>query len=105
MRCCAAPATNFFDGMAGNIAGIDARLSPDLDDGDIARFSPAASGWSASRSGTPSASTTRSKARAVSPMQRKTPARAISSSSSTAIPQHDAARLTRIGNELATLPL
>ncbi len=29
---------NFFDGMAGNIAGIDARLSPDLDDDDIARF-------------------------------------------------------------------
>jgi hypothetical protein len=29
---------NFFDGMAGNIAGIDARLSPDLNDGDIAEF-------------------------------------------------------------------
>ena len=29
---------NFFDGMAGNIAGIDARLSPDLANGDIARF-------------------------------------------------------------------
>lgn len=29
---------NFFDGMAGNIAGIDARLSPDLEDGDIAQF-------------------------------------------------------------------
>jgi hypothetical protein len=29
---------NFFDGMAGNIAGIDARLSPDLADGDIAQF-------------------------------------------------------------------
>ena len=36
---------NFFDGMAGNIAGIDARLSPDLGDEDIAQFlaeSPAA---------------------------------------------------------------
>ena len=32
------------------------------------------------------------------------PARAISSSSSTAIPKHDAARLIRIGKELATLP-
>ncbi|MDF0491967.1 hypothetical protein [Bradyrhizobium yuanmingense] len=31
-------ATNFFDGMAGNAAGIDARLSPDLSDGDITRF-------------------------------------------------------------------
>ena len=29
---------NFFDSMIGNIAGIDARLSPDLADGDIARF-------------------------------------------------------------------
>ena len=36
--------------------------------------------------------------------QTKTPARAISSSSSTAIPRHDAARLIRIGKELATLP-
>ena len=29
---------NFFDGMAGNIAGIDAGLSPDLANGDIAQF-------------------------------------------------------------------
>ena len=29
---------NFFDGMAGNIAGINARLSPDLRDDDIAVF-------------------------------------------------------------------
>ncbi|MBR1202089.1 MULTISPECIES: hypothetical protein [unclassified Bradyrhizobium] len=29
---------NFFDGMTGNIAGIDARLTPDLDDAAIARF-------------------------------------------------------------------
>ncbi|MDO8401654.1 MAG: hypothetical protein Q7T45_27980 [Bradyrhizobium sp.] len=29
---------NFFDGMAQNIAGINARLSPDLGDADIAQF-------------------------------------------------------------------
>ena len=29
---------NFFDGMAQNIAGIDARLSPDLGEADIAQF-------------------------------------------------------------------
>lgn len=29
---------NFFDGMAGNIAGIDARMSPDISDDDIALF-------------------------------------------------------------------
>jgi hypothetical protein len=30
--------TNFFDGMAGNIAGVDARLSRDLGDDDVAQF-------------------------------------------------------------------
>lgn len=30
--------TNFFDGVAANIAGIDARLSPDLSNDDITRF-------------------------------------------------------------------
>ncbi|MBR1065429.1 hypothetical protein [Bradyrhizobium liaoningense] len=30
--------TNFFDGMAGNVAGIDARLSPELKETDIAQF-------------------------------------------------------------------
>ena len=30
--------TNFFDGMAGNVAGIDARLSADLANHDIAQF-------------------------------------------------------------------
>ena len=29
---------NFFDGMAGNIAGVDARLSPDVSDDDLAQF-------------------------------------------------------------------
>jgi hypothetical protein len=33
-----AVATNFFEGMAANIAGIDARLTPDLSDGEIAAF-------------------------------------------------------------------
>src|ERR1700704_5570467 len=33
-----ATGTNFFDGMAGNIAGLDARLSRDLSDADISRF-------------------------------------------------------------------
>jgi L-alanine-DL-glutamate epimerase-like enolase superfamily enzyme len=31
-------AANFFDGMAANIAGLDARLSPDLVSDDISRF-------------------------------------------------------------------
>jgi hypothetical protein len=35
LRCLGA---DFFDGMAGNVAGIDARLSPDLGDDDITQF-------------------------------------------------------------------
>jgi hypothetical protein len=35
LRCAS---VNFFDGMAGNVAGIDASLSPDLRDDDIAQF-------------------------------------------------------------------
>jgi hypothetical protein len=33
-----AVATNFFDGMAANVMGIDARLTPDLTGGDVATF-------------------------------------------------------------------
>ena len=35
LRCTGA---SFFDGMAANIAGVDARLSRDLGDGDVAQF-------------------------------------------------------------------
>jgi hypothetical protein len=35
LRCAG---VNFFDGMAGNIAGLDARLTPDLHDADISTF-------------------------------------------------------------------
>ena len=35
LRCAG---VNFFDGMADNIAGVDARLSRDLDDEDLSRF-------------------------------------------------------------------
>jgi len=35
LRCCD---VDFFDGMAGNIAGVNSRLSRDLDDGEISRF-------------------------------------------------------------------
>ncbi|MDH2380459.1 hypothetical protein [Bradyrhizobium sp. CER78] len=33
-----AASANFFDGMAGNIAGIDARLTQDIDDAAVVRF-------------------------------------------------------------------
>jgi hypothetical protein len=35
LRCVGA---NFFDGMAANISGVDARLSRDLENGDVAQF-------------------------------------------------------------------
>ena len=35
LRCAG---TNFFDGMAANIAGVDARLSRDLADADVSQF-------------------------------------------------------------------
>ena len=35
LRC---TGTNFFDGMAANIAGVDARLSRDLGDADVSQF-------------------------------------------------------------------
>lgn len=35
LRC---TATNFFDGMAANIAGVDARLARDLSDADVSKF-------------------------------------------------------------------
>ena len=67
-------------------------------------FSPAASGWSASRSATPSASTTRSKARAASPTRSENAGARYFKLKLNGDPEHDAARLIRIGKELATLP-
>ena len=88
MRCCAGWASNFFDGMARNIAGIDARLSPDLGDADIAQFLAAASAAGARRD--PAHRRHGRQGRRRGRRRRpstKTPARAISSSSSTAIPK------------------
>jgi hypothetical protein len=77
---------NFFDGMAANIAGIDARLSPDLRDEDIAQFLAGRRRLERVAIRHTVGMDDRSRARAASPTRRKMPARAISSSSSTAIP-------------------
>ena len=63
-----------------------------------------ASGWSASRSGIPSAWTIRSKARAVSPIPHENAGARYFKLKLNGDPEADAARLIRIGNELATLP-
>ncbi len=77
---------NFFDGMAANIAGIDARLSPDLAKKTLRGFWRNAAAANASRSAIPSASTIKSRARAASPTHTKIPVRATSNSNLPAIP-------------------
>jgi hypothetical protein len=95
---------NFFDGMNGNIAGIDARLSPDLRDEDIAQFLARCRrldrvairhtvGLDDRIEGTGG----------VADRHETTDARYFKLKLN-GDPDADAARLTRIGNELATLP-
>ena len=95
---------NFFDGMAQNIAGIDARLSPDLRDDDIAQFLAGRQrlervairhtvGLDDQVEGTGG----------VADANENAGARYFKLKLN-GDPQHDAARLIRIGSELATLP-
>jgi L-alanine-DL-glutamate epimerase-like enolase superfamily enzyme len=95
---------NFFDGMTQNIAGIDAGLSPDLRDEDIAQFLAGRRrlervairhtvGLDDKVEGAGSVADTGENACA-----------RYFKLKLNGDPEHDAARLTRIGNELATLP-
>jgi L-alanine-DL-glutamate epimerase-like enolase superfamily enzyme len=94
---------NFFDGMAGNVAGIDARLSPDLENQDIAQFLARSRrldrvairhtvGLDDRIEGTCGVADTSENAGA-----------RYFKLKLNGDPDADAARLTRIGNELATL--
>src|SRR6267378_6905165 len=94
---------NFFDGMAANIAGIDARLSPDLRDDDIAQFLARCRrlprvairhtvGLDDKVEGAGGAADARENAGA-----------RYFKLKLNGDPEHDAARLIRIGNELARL--
>ncbi|MCA6110118.1 hypothetical protein [Bradyrhizobium cenepequi] len=95
---------NFFDGMAQNIAGIDARLSPDLSDEEI-------SGFLAGRK-----RLDRVAIRHTVGLDDKVEGEGGVADPKESVgaryfklklngdPEHDAARLIRIGNELATLP-
>ena len=95
---------NFFDGMAGNIAGIDARLSPDLESEDIAQFLGRCQrlervairhtvGLDDRVEGTGGVADTKENSGA-----------RYFKLKLNGDPEYDAARLIRIGNELATLP-
>ncbi|HEV3499962.1 MAG TPA: hypothetical protein VGZ92_06535 [Bradyrhizobium sp.] len=95
---------NFFDGMAGNIAGIDARLSPDLEHDHIAQFLARCRrlervairhtvGLDDQVEGRGGVADTRENAGA-----------RYFKLKLNGDPEHDASRLIRIGKELATLP-
>jgi hypothetical protein len=95
---------NFFDGMNGNIAGIDARLSPDLRDEDIAQFLARCQRLDrvALRHTVGLDDQIEGKG-GVADRHENSDARYFKLKLN-GDPQADAARLTRIGNELATLP-
>jgi hypothetical protein len=98
--------TNFFDGMAGNIAGIDARLSPDLNDGDITRFLVLANQHRSERVAirhTVGLDDNVEGEGGVADPKENAGARYFKLKLG-GNPEADAARLTRIGRELATLP-
>jgi hypothetical protein len=95
---------NFFDGMNGNIAGVDARLSPDLRDEDIAQFLARCRRLDrvALRHTVGLDDQIEGKG-GVADKHENSDARYFKLKLN-GDPQADAARLTRIGNELATLP-
>jgi hypothetical protein len=95
---------NFFDGMAGNIAGIDARLTPDLRDHDISAFLAMRRRLErvAVRHTVGLDDQVEGKG-GVADAKENTGARYFKLKLN-GDPDADAARLTRIGNELAALP-
>lgn len=101
LRC---TATNFFDGMAGNIAGIDARLSRDLADSDVSTFLAERRRLErvAIRHTVGMDDTVEGEGGVADPQE--TAGARYFKLKLNGDPQHDAGRLVRIGNELATLP-
>jgi hypothetical protein len=98
-----ATATNFFDGMAQNIAGIDARLSPDLGNDDIARFLGRCRRLErVAIRHTVGLDDQVEGAGGVTDAHENSGARYFKLKLN-GDPEHDAARLIRIGSELATL--
>ncbi|MCA6121125.1 hypothetical protein J6500_04285 [Bradyrhizobium sp. WSM 1704] len=94
---------SFFDGMAANIAGVDARLSPDLDDIAVSRFLAAREplGRVAIRHTVGMDDRIEGEG-GVADLRENAGARYFKLKLN-GDPAHDAARLARIGKELATL--
>jgi hypothetical protein len=95
---------NFFDGMNGNIAGVDARLSPDVRDEDIAQFLARCHRLDrvAIRHTVGLDDQIDGKGGVADPHENS--AARYFKLKLNGDPEADTARLTRIGNELATLP-
>jgi L-alanine-DL-glutamate epimerase-like enolase superfamily enzyme len=95
---------NFFDGMAQNIAGIDARLSPDLRDDDITQFLGRCQPLDrVAIRHTVGMDDRIEGAGGIADTKENAGARYFKLKLN-GNPEADAARLVRIGNELATLP-
>lgn len=95
---------NFFDGMAQNVAGLDARLSPDLRDDDIAQFLAGRRRLErVAIRHTVGLDDQVEGEGGVADRRENSGARYFKLKLN-GDPQADAARLIRIGNELATLP-
>jgi hypothetical protein len=95
---------NFFDGMNGNIAGIDARLSPDLQDEDIAQFLGRCRRLDRVALRHTVGLDDRIEGAGGVADRHETAAARYFKLKLNGDPDADAARLIRIGNELATLP-
>jgi L-alanine-DL-glutamate epimerase-like enolase superfamily enzyme len=99
-----AAGANFFDGMAANISGIDARLSRDLGNDDIAQFLSARKRLErVAIRHTVGMDDTIEGEGGVADISENAGARYFKLKLN-GDPVHDAERLTRIGRELATLP-
>ena len=99
-----ATGVNFFDGMAANIAGIDARLSRDLGDEDISRFLAGRQRLErVAIRHTVGMDDTIEGEGGVADAHENAGARYFKLKLN-GDPAHDSQRLTRIGRELATLP-
>ena len=95
---------NFFDGMAANIAAIDARLSPDIANEDITRFlAQSRRRERVAIRHTVGLDDTVEGAGGVADPHENSGARYFKLKLA-GNPENDAARLVRIGRELATLP-
>lgn len=101
LRCAG---VNFFDGMAANIAGVDAGLSRDLSDGDVSQFLAGRERLErvASRHTVGMDDKVEGEG-GVADVRENAGARYFKLKLN-GDPEHDAKRLTGIGSELATLP-